>query len=353
MSRSRTGQKAYAVRRDKSAVKRITALFNGFREGTLLLTIFIISVVMSYLSPAYLTAGNIITTIFGFSIQGIVVVGMTLALISRGIDLSVGSVVGLTGVVAGSLFLKGMNIWLAIPIAFAVSLLCGCINGLFITRVGLNPFIMTLVMMGIGRGMSYVLTRGTPLPLQSLPQSFKVIGTGSLLGIPYIILIFALITLVGDYLIRRSTLFRQVFYVGSNETAAIYSGINTDLVKFGVYTFTGALAGIAGILSLARFGVATPTFGTGLEMSVISAAVIGGASLNGGEGTVLGAVLGVVLLGIINSSLILLGVSVYWQQLISSVILLAAVSSDYMFQVRKKMRFLKMGDKNRETGDKP
>jgi ribose transport system permease protein len=325
----------------KAVFGKVSAKFNGFREGTLLITILAISLIMSRFSPAFLTTGNMRTTAFGFSLSGIVVVGMTVALISGAFDLSVGSVMGFTGVVAGKMYLSGMNIWLAILIGLMAAVLCGCVNAFFITKIGISPFITTLAMLGIARGLSFVITRGTPLPLQSIPDSFKQIGLGSVFGIPYIVIIFACIAILGDFLVRRSILLRKVFYTGSNEKAAILSGINVNKVKFGVFILTAVLAGVAGILSVARFNVATPTFGQGMELTVISAAVIGGASLNGGEGTVFGSVLGIILLAIISSSLVMLNVSVYWQQLISSLILLTAVSLDYINQKRTRAKLLK------------
>ena len=199
----------------------------------------------------------------------------------------------------------------------------------------LIPFITSLAAMVIVRGLSLIITKGTPLSLFTLPPSFKAIGQGSLAGIPYIIWIFLVVVIVADILLRRATVFRKVFYTGSNERAALYSGIKTNHVKFWVTVLCSALAGFAGIIYMARFGSATPTFGVGMELNVIAAAVIGGASLNGGSGTILGAILGVILLAVVTSSLVLLNVSVYWQDLIKGFILLAAVSIDHFLHKRK------------------
>jgi ribose transport system permease protein len=211
------------------------------------------------------------------------------------------------------------------------------INGYFIGKVGLNPLITTLGMMGIARGAAYVVTQGSPISLFGVPKSFEFIGSGRMAGIPVIVIFFIIIAAIGDFLMRRSEPMRKVFYTGSNEKAALLSGINTGNVKMGVYLLTALLAACAGILSLARFTVATPTAGIGAELRVISAAVIGGASLSGGEGTILGAVLGVILLNIINNGLILMNVSVYWQDLIGGAILLVAVTVDLLTH-RKKIR---------------
>jgi ribose transport system permease protein len=175
-----------------------------------------------------------------------------------------------------------------------------------------------------------IVTQGTPLSLFTLPVSFKFIGQGALWGVPFVILLFFVLVALFDFLLRKATLFRKVFYTGSNERAAAYSGININRIKLWVTVLTSTLAGLAGIIYMARLGSATPTFGVGMELNVIAAAVIGGASLKGGTGSILGAVLGVALLSIVTSSLILINVSVYWQELIKGLILLAAVSIDHL-----------------------
>ena len=175
-----------------------------------------------------------------------------------------------------------------------------------------------------------LITQGTPLSLYTLPASFKFIGQGVVGGVPFVILIFVLVAIFFDVLMRRAVVFRRIFYTGSNEQAAAYSGINVGKVKFAVTVLCSTLAGVAGVIYMARFGSATPTFGVGMEMNAIAAAVIGGASLVGGTGSVFGAVLGIALLSTVSSSLILLNVSVYWQDMIRGCILLGAVTIDYL-----------------------
>lgn len=325
----------------RSRVKEIWGKITGFRETTVIITIIAISFILSLLTPHFLTKVNLSTTALGMAADGIIAVGMTIILITAGVDLSVGSVLGIAGVMAGGLYLNyGMNIWLASIIAMLVSLLCGVINGYFIGKVGLNPLITTLGMMGIARGGAYVMTQGSPLSMSGVPKSFTSIGGGNVLGIPTFVIIFIVIVVVCDYLLRRSPSLRKVFYTGSNEKAAILSGINTANVKMYVYVFCAFLSGLAGVLSLSRFNVATPNAGVGTDMRVISACVIGGASLSGGEGTVLGSVLGVILLNVINNGLILLNVSVYWQDLISGVILIGAVTIDYTSHQKKARKLI-------------
>ncbi|WP_429813936.1 ABC transporter permease [Ensifer sp. B1-9] len=317
--------------RQAPAWKRIGAM----REAGLIAIILALGIVMSFASPHFLTFGNLRAMLMSFSVEGIVVVGMTILLIVGGIDLAVGSVVCFAMVLAGSLFLAGVDPWTASLIGILASSLIGMIMGFFVTVVGLNHFITSLAGMVIVRGLCLVITKGTPLSLFTLPASFKAVGQGTFHGIPYVILIFVTVVVLFDFLLRRATAFRKVFYTGSNEKAALYSGIKTKQVKFWVTVLCSTLAGVAGVIYMSRFGAATPTFGVGMELNIIAAAVIGGASLNGGSGTILGAILGIALLSVVTSSLILLDVSVYWQDMIKGCILLAAVSIDHVLHKRK------------------
>lgn len=301
-----------------------------FRETTIIFIIIVIGFILSILSPHFFTTDNLMSMAVGLSGDGIVAVGMTIVLVSGGFDLSVGSVMSLSGVIVGALYFAGINIWLACIIALVVGVLCGLVNGFFIGKVRLNPFITTLAVMGIARGGSYVLTQGHSISLLNVSQSFAFLGHGSILGLPFIVVIFILITFAGDFMMRKSELLRKALYIGSNERAAIMSGINILKIKTCVYVLAAILASIAGIISAARFNVATPSVGLGADVSItsISAAVIGGASLNGGEGTILGTVLGLILLNLINNGLIILNIPIYWQDLINGIMLIAAVTID-------------------------
>ncbi|HEX2953418.1 MAG TPA: ABC transporter permease [Bacillota bacterium] len=301
------------------------------RELTLVAIIAGFGLILSFASPHFFSIANLSTTAVGLSSDGIIAIGMTVALVLGGLDLSVGSVMAFSSVVAGALYLNGVNIWLAALIALTLGMCCGLINGYFIGRIGLNPFITTLGMMSVARGCSYVLTQGSPLSLSGLDRNFAFLGSGSIGGVlPTMVVIFIVLTVVMDFAMRRSAALRQVFYTGSSEKAAELSGIDVSKVKFGVFFLTSLLASLAGILTLARFTVAAPNTGISAEMRAIAACVIGGCSLSGGEGTVIGAVLGVILLGLVNNALILLNVSVYWQELITGVILLVAVLVDFI-----------------------
>ncbi len=315
--------------------RKVFETIRGFRSAPLIMIVLVIVVVMSFASPAFMTGSNIKTTALGLAADGIVVIGMTLALVSGGVDLSVGSVFMLSGVITGKMWLLGLNVWLAALCGLVGGFLCGLFVGIWVGRIGINPLITSLAMMGIARGLGYILTRGTPLSLYRMPAQFTVLGGGDILGIPIFVIIFVIVALAFMVLVKRARSFRKIFYTGSNEKAAILSGINVRAVKISVYIMSAMLPAVAGILSMARFKVATPSCGSGMELAAISAAVIGGASLQGGEGYILGSVLGILMLALIRNALVLQNVSVYWQQFVAGVILFVAITIDHISHRRR------------------
>lgn len=305
------------------------------REASVFLIIVLTFVIVSAIEPKFLLWSNLRAIAIGLSTDGLMAIGLTVVLVLGGIELSVGSVSALACVITGGLFLQGVNIWVAVLVTLLSGLLIGLFNGLMVSKVKLPPFIVTLGMMSLARGGAYIFTKGSPLSMGGLPGPFKFLGTGSILEVPTLFVIFIAISIAADLLMKNSNAFRKVFYVGSNEKAARLSGINVDRVKIGVYILCALLSTLAGILSLARFNVATPQLGLSAETRAISAAVIGGTSMSGGVGSVLGAVLGVILLNIINSSLVMLNVSVYWQDFVTGAILVFAVTLDYLSHRKK------------------
>ncbi len=310
----------------------------NFKEINLIVIILFICVIMSFASPYFLTWDNIEAILLSFTTNGIVVIGMTLILIVGGIDVSVGYTMCLAMCVSGKLFLLGWSPWVASLIGLAATSLVGLSIGFFVTKVKLGHLITTLAMLGILRGLCLIITKGTPLSLYKLPVNFKFLGVGKIFNIPFVIIVFFVVVIICDFMFRRSTVVRKVFFVGSNEKAALFSGISVNKVKIAVSVVCSSLAGFAGIIYMARFTSATPTFGQGLEMTAISAAVIGGASLTGGKGTVLGAVLGITLLQLVTSSMILLNINPYWQTFIIGMILLTSISLDGITQMRREVK---------------
>lgn len=307
------------------------------REFTLIAMIVLIGVALHLYTGRFFTTPNLSAISLGFATSAIMVFGMTAALVSGGFDLSVGSVFAMGGVTAAIALRAGLPIPVSMLCGVGAGLLAGLVSGLLITKAQINPFITTLGMLGIARGVSLAITEGAPLA--RLPEEFFVFGQGKTMDIPNLIIIALVTILIGDILMRRSSAFRQIYYVGGNEEAARLSGINVDRVKIGVYVLSGMLAALAGVLSVSRFTVADPGTAVGEELRIIAACIIGGCSLRGGRGTVIGGLLGLIFVGFINNGMILLRVPVYWQQLSMGVVLLLAVGFDTLsqrWQVRSK-----------------
>jgi ribose transport system permease protein len=305
----------------------------AFRESILILVILAFAVAMTFVSPVFLTWPNIEAILLGLTTDGTVAVGMAMLFVAGGLDLSVGSTLALTGVVAGLALTAGVPAFPAILLALLAALAVGLVNGLLIAKLKINAFIVTLGLMITVRGLLLVIAHGQAV--LNLPESFTVIGQGRLFSIQYPIFVTLLLVVVGDVLLRNTRFFRQSYYVGGSERAARLSGVNVDRVKIFNYCVIAVLAGISGLMITARFGAASVTVGGGLELRVITATIIGGASLSGGEGTVLGAFLGTLFLGVLANVLNLLGVDVYWQNLLTGLMLILAVVFDAANERRK------------------
>lgn len=296
------------------------------REALIFLIVLVCMLVLTVLSPHFLTKANITAVLLGVSIEAIMAISMTMLIVIGGLDLSVGSVLALAGMVCGLLIRGGMLIWLSILIALAVGTFLGFINSVIIAKVGVNPFVTTLGMMSIARGLVYIVTEGQPVV--GIPKGFTNLGQNYFLGLQLPIWYMIILVIVGDILLRKLRFLRQNYYIGGNEKSALLCGINVDRMKMFNYTLSGFLSALAGVIMTARIGTASVSAGTGIELRVIAAVVIGGASLSGGEGTILGAFLGALFMGIISNALNLLGISVYWQQLVIGLVLILAVILD-------------------------
>jgi len=280
----------------------------------------------SAFQSTFLSWSNISQVIRSLSFIAIMAVGQSLVIIMAGVDLSVGSILGLAGVVSAFALEGGMGIAAAIGAGVIVGALAGAVNGVLVTRALLPPFIATLGMMSIARGIAFALTGGETI--RGLPAEFLSIGQGTLAGIPIPILVMIVVAVLAAYALKSTKWGRYVYAIGGNEEAAIYSGVNVRGMKMAVYILSGLSAGIAGVLFTSRFGVGQSTAGLGYELDVIAAAVIGGVSLSGGRGTILGAMVGSLLMGILRNGLVLLNVSAYWQQVAIGLVILLAVILD-------------------------
>ena len=311
-------------------LKRLT----GQREFVLFMVIVVMFIVMSFLSPYFLTAQNFRTLLLALSVNTIIAVGMTNLLVSGGFDISVGSLVAFVGIITGMLLKMGVAVEYAIAIALLVGATVGLFNGLLVAKVGINPFIVTLAGMRLLRGLTYIATKGQSQTL--LSDRFTIIGQGTLLKIPLPIWYMAFFVIVGDILLRKSKFFRQNYYIGGNEKAARLSGIPVNRIKIINYIIMGVMTAIAGVVLASRLGSAVTAAGQGFEFTVITAVIIGGASLAGGEGTVFGTFLGSLLMVLVINILVLLGVSIYWQNFVVGATLLFAVLLDTLNVKRRE-----------------
>jgi ribose transport system permease protein len=303
------------------------------REFIMVLVIIAFTIIMAVATPIFVTWLNIEAILMALSVEATIAIGMVVLLISGGLDLSVGSTLALVGVVAGLVLAAGVGAVPAILIGLLAGLGVGLVNGLLIAKMKINPFITTLGTMITMRGLLLILAKGRAV--LNLPESFTVIGQGRLFNIQYPIYVLIFLVVAGDLLLRNSRFFRQSYYIGGNEDSARLSGINVDLVKVFNYCLVAVLSGVAGLMLTARFGSASVTVGSGIELRVITACIIGGASLNGGEGSVLGAFLGALFMGMLANALNLLGVDVYYQNFITGLILILAVVFDVLNERRK------------------
>lgn len=321
---------AQTAARRQGIIQRILAQ----RELGIFLVVLLLCIMLSIASKNFLSEGNLKTLVLGLSFDAIVAVGMTLLMVSGSFDLSVGSTLALAGAVAGYAMTKfDFAVFPAILVGFLSGAMVGVVNGLLVSKVKVNALIATLGMMQVVRGIVFLLTAGLGIP--NLPQAFNQYAQNKFLDIQYPVWIMLALVIVGEVLLRRSRYFRQSYFVGGNQRSARLSGINVDSIVLANFVIVALLASLSGLLLTGRFGTASVSAGLGVELRVISAVVIGGASLAGGEGTVLGALLGVVLMNLISNGLNLLGINPYWQSIVIGGILILAVASDVLSRRNK------------------
>ncbi|WP_104081281.1 ABC transporter permease [Cryobacterium sp. Y11] len=295
------------------------------RESTLAAVVILLVVYLSWASPYFFTSGNLTVVGRQIGLALIISVGMTFVILIGGIDLSVGSVVAFVSVLTGVFIVNlGMSPIVAILLALVGGAVVGLVNGSINAYMGIPSFVVTLGMLAVARGLSLGITSGSTI--SGFPSEFLFIGQGAYLGIPIPVWVAAIVAIAAHLVLTRTTFGRHVYFVGSNEEAAKLSGIRVRRVKISVFVIASTLAAVSGILETARLSVGQPAAGNGYELLAIGAAVIGGASLFGGVGGILGTALGTSLLLLIQNALILLGISAYWQQVFSGVIIVGAVA---------------------------
>jgi ribose transport system permease protein len=295
------------------------------RGNGILLALVILVIGGALLSPNFLTPSNLANVSRQGSIVGILGIGMTFVILTAGIDLSVGSILGLVAISFATLLASGLPWPLAILLALVIGCAVGAVNGLGITKGGLQPFIMTLGMLVIARGVTLTLSDGRPIRAGDDSEAIAWIGSGDVLGIPVPLLLFAGIAAASWFVLKYTPFGRQVYAVGDNAEAARLSGISTDRVIFSAYVISGLCAAVAALIVVSRLAAAEPTQGTGFELDAIAIVVIGGTSLFGGEGGIGGTVIGAAVVAVMNNLLNLLGVSPFTQQIVKGLIILGAV----------------------------
>lgn len=302
-----------------------------------LAALLLMCVAMAFLSENFLTTANFFNVLRQTSVNLCIAVGMTLVILTGGIDLSVGSVLALSGAVAAGLAhqgfsVEGANLFVGFTFggccfaALIIGAVFGCFNGLLVTRFKVPPFVATLGVMTIARGLTMLYTGG--FPITNLGGGFEFVGTGWLLGIPMPVWIAVVIIAIFAFFLKKTRTGRYIYAIGGNEKASLLSGIRVDRVVLLVYTLAGILAAVAGVLVTSRLDSAQPNAGSGYELDAIAAVVIGGGSLSGGRGTIVGTVIGALIIGVLNNGLVLLNVSPFWQQVVKGFVILLAVIMD-------------------------
>lgn len=309
---------------------KLNLAFLKRREVMVAGVILVIMILMACTTDTFLTVNNLMSVALGLSADGFLALAMTFILISGQIDLSVGAIQCFSSMLIGTLYIyKGVNIWVAVLISIVVSVLCGFITGNLIARLNIVPFIITLGMQGVIRGLCYVVSSGISIPITGESvKVFKNLGSGYIGSVPIFFILLIVAAVICQILLSKTRFFAKAYFTGSNAKAAEMAGVRVQRVKITLYMISALLASIAGVLSTARFGVSSPTLGLQAESRAVTAAVIGGTAMSGGEGNVVGTMLGLVMIHLFSNALIQWGVSVYWQDFASYALLIVVIVFD-------------------------
>jgi ribose transport system permease protein len=320
--------KTAAVQTRTGVVESIRNLFK-ITELVIFLIVVVLLVVGAMINPRFLGIDNVKIMTRDTAILAIGAIGVGFTILTAGIDLSVGSIVGLGGVMSAFFIMNwGLPIWLAILMTLALGVLIGSFHGLYVTRLHMHGFLITLVTMGLARGFILVITNA--FPITGLPRAYNSLGQGYVLGvIPVPVIICLIIAGLAFYLLRFTYIGRQIYAAGSNIEAARFSGVNVDARIMLCYIISVVCASIVGIIQAARMSLGHPGAGEGFELMAITACILGGLSLMGGEGGVLGILAGALLIGVLQNEMVMLNINPYWHRIVISLILLAAITFDY------------------------
>ncbi|KPL78880.1 ribose ABC transporter permease [Ornatilinea apprima] len=301
-------------------------IFEVLKSYSLYLAFLIIFIAFSLLNENFLSINNVLNIIVQSAIIAIIAVGQTMVILTSGIDLSVGSIVGAVGIGIGLLMVAGVSIPVAVVLGVIMGIVFGLINGVIISYGRVPAFITTLGMMGIARGFGLALNEGKPVA--GLPQSFEKIASTSVAGIPSFVFYTLIIYVIMFFILERTKFGRHIYAIGGNRDAARLSGVKVKVVEMIVYLFSGLFSGLGAVLLTARLNYATPVAGTGYELDTIAAVVIGGTALSGGQGKIIGTLVGALMLGILRNGLTILNVSSFFQQIIIGAVIIIAVFMD-------------------------
>lgn len=305
-------------------------------ELTTVIALIILMTVITIINSNFLTANNLLNLLLQVTSNALIAFGMTFVILTGGIDLSVGSILALSSALTAGLLGSGMPVTLAILISLILGCILGMMNGLLISYGKLAPFIVTLATMTIFRGATLVYTNGNPIT-KGLSDSFlfQFLGQGYIVGIPFPVIIMFIVFIVLYVLLHKTAFGKSVYAIGGNEKAAYISGVKLNKVKIIIYSISGIMASISGLIITSRLSSAQPTAGASYEMDAIAAVVLGGTSLSGGKGRILGTLIGALIIGVLNNGLNIIGVSAFWQQVVKGVVILIAVLID-RFKVVKQ-----------------
>lgn len=301
---------------------------NLFQKIAPFIGLILIIIIITAINPSFLSMSNILNVLRQVSINALIAFGMTFVILTGGIDLSVGSILALTGAVTAGMMASGIDPILAMLLGLFLGAVLGAINGVIIAKGKVAPFIATLATMTIYRGLTLVYTEGRPVSGLGDSMAFQMLGKGYFLGIPVPVVTMIVSFGILYFILKKTTFGRRVYAVGGNEEASVLSGINADRIKIYVYSLVGALAALASLILTSRLNSAQPTAGNMFELDAIAAVVLGGTSLTGGRGWIVGTLIGALIIGVLNNGLNLIGVSSFFQQVVKGAVILLAVLLD-------------------------
>lgn len=309
-------------------MKRLTAKTSFMEKIIPFIGLILLIIVVSILNPSFLDLSNLLNLLRQISINGLIAFGMTFIILTGGIDLSVGSILALSSAFIALMITSGVDPIIALIIGVLIGFVLGAVNGLLVTKGNMAPFIATLATMTIFRGLTLVITDGNPITNLGDSYLFQLFGKGYFIGIPVPAVTMIIVFVILLIILQKTTFGRHTYAIGGNEVAAKISGIKVNKIKFLIYGISGLMSALAGGILTSRLNSAQPTAGTSYELDAIAAVVLGGTSLTGGKGRIVGTLIGVLIIGVLNNGLNLLGVSSFYQQVVKGVVILIAVLID-------------------------